>query len=137
MFIDTLGDLGKYYARADVAFVGGSLVSVGGHNLLEPAFFKKPVLFGPFMANFRVLAEEMKNCGGGIEVRDGGDLLRAVAGLLLDPEKRQSAGAKAYGVAAGDGAVLERSLDLLRSYVDFNAGVEMPAVNGEITAAYE
>ena len=137
MFIDTLGDLGRYYARADIAFVGGSLVGVGGHNLLEPAFFKKPVLFGPFMANFRMLAEEMKNSGGGIEVRDGGDLLRAVAGLLLDPEKRQSAGAKAYGVAARDGAVMERSLDLLRSYVDFSAGVEIPAASGGITAAYE
>ena len=137
MLIDTLGDLGRYYARADIAFVGGSLVGVGGHNLLEPAFFKKPVLFGPFMANFRMLAEEMKNSGGGIEVRDGGDLSRAVADLLLDPEKRQSAGAKAYGVAARDGAVMERSLDLLRSYVDFSAGIETPAASGGITAAYE
>ena len=55
----------------------------------------------------------------------------------LDPEKRQSAGAEAYRVAARDGAVMERSLDLLRSYVDFSAGVEIPAASGGITAAYE
>ena len=137
MFIDTLGDLGKYYARADIAFVGGSLVGVGGHNLLEPAFFKKPVLFGPFMANFRMLAEEMKNSGGGIEVSDRGDLLRSITALLIDPDKRKSAGATAYGVAARDGAVMERSLDLLRSYVDFSTGAEIPAASGGITAAYE
>jgi 3-deoxy-D-manno-octulosonic-acid transferase len=137
LFIDTLGDLEKYYARADIAFVGGSLVGVGGHNLLEPAFFKKPVLFGPFMANFRMLAEEMKNSGGGIEVRDAGGLLREITGLLLDPEKRRSTGEKAYGVAAKDGAVVERSLDLLRSYVDFSADAKMPGARGGIMAAYE
>ncbi|HEY7556120.1 MAG TPA: 3-deoxy-D-manno-octulosonic acid transferase [Candidatus Binatia bacterium] len=137
MIIDTLGDLGKYYARADIAFVAGSLVGVGGHNLLEPAFFKKPVLFGPFMANFRTLAEEMKNSGGGIEVRNADDLLREITGLLLDPEKRRSTGEKAYCVAAKDGAVVERSLDLLRSYVDFSAGANRPAAHGGIMAAYE
>jgi 3-deoxy-D-manno-octulosonic-acid transferase len=137
MIIDTLGDLGKYYARADIAFVAGSLVGVGGHNLLEPAFFKKPVLFGPFMANFRTLAEEMKNSGGGIEVRNADDLLREITGLLLDPEKRRSTGEKAYSVAAKDGAVVERSLDLLRSYVDFSAGPNRPAAHGGIMAAYE
>jgi len=137
MFIDTLGDLGKYYARADIAFVGGSLVGVGGHNLLEPAFFKKPVLFGPFMTNFRTLADEMKISGGGIEVHDAGDLLREITGLLLDPEKRRSTGEKAYGVAANNGAVVERSLDLLRSYVDFSAGAKRPAAHGGTMAAYE
>jgi 3-deoxy-D-manno-octulosonic-acid transferase len=122
MLINTLGDLSKYYARSDIAFVGGSLVNIGGHNLLEPAFFKKPVLFGPAMGNFKMLAEEMKKNGGGIEVRDGGDLMRELTGLLVDPEKRRSAGEKAYEVATRDGAVLERSLELLRSYVELGGG---------------
>jgi 3-deoxy-D-manno-octulosonic-acid transferase len=89
------------------------------------------------MANFRTLAEEMKNSGGGIEVRNADDLLREITGLLLDPEKRRSTGEKAYCVAAKDGAVVERSLDLLRSYVDFSAGANRPAAHGGIMAAYE
>jgi 3-deoxy-D-manno-octulosonic-acid transferase len=137
MFVDTLGDLRKFYALADIAFVGGSLVDVGGHNLLEPAFFKKPVLFGPFMANFTALAEELKSSGGGIEVQGAGDLVREIADLLKDPEKRQSVGERAYRVAFRDGAVVERSLALVRRYVDFRVGRELPAERGGIVDAYE
>jgi 3-deoxy-D-manno-octulosonic-acid transferase len=121
LLIDTLGDLRKYYARAYIAFVGGSLVNIGGHNLLEPAFCKKPVLFGPGVTNFKALAQEMKESGGGIEVADRADLVREITALLVDPEKRLSVGRKAYEVAVRDDRVLEKSLDLLRSYIDFRA----------------
>jgi 3-deoxy-D-manno-octulosonic-acid transferase len=137
MLIDTLGDLGKFYARADIVFVGGSLVDVGGHNLLEPAFLKKPVLFGPAMANFKMLAEELKRSGGGIEVRDGDDLAREISVLLADPEKRRNAGEKAYAVAARDDGVLQRSLALLGCYVEVGGGAGLQAVSGKYTAAYE
>ena len=59
-FLDTLGDLQDFYALGDIAFVGGSLVDAGGHNLLEPARVRRPILFGPYMANFAAIAEEMK-----------------------------------------------------------------------------
>jgi 3-deoxy-D-manno-octulosonic-acid transferase len=121
LLVDTLGDLPSLYALGDITFVGGSLVDVGGHNLLEPAHVKKPVLFGPFTANFAKLAEQMKRSGGGIEVRDTSDLLRALDDLLSDPVKRQNAGEKAYGVALIDGAAVQRSLDLLARYIDFAA----------------
>ena len=138
MLIDTLGDLGKFYARADVAFVGGSLVeAVGGHNLLEPALFKKPVLFGPFMANFKTLADEMKISGGGIEVRNAGDLLREINDLLNNNEKRRSLGEKAFRVAAGDNGVAERSLNLLQRYVEFSEGLGLPGRSSGIMAAYD
>jgi len=58
LILDTIGELAHFYALSDVAFVGGSLVSWGGHNLLEPAFYKKPIFFGPFMKNFAYLAEK-------------------------------------------------------------------------------
>jgi 3-deoxy-D-manno-octulosonic-acid transferase len=58
LILDTIGELAHFYALSDVAFVGGSLVSWGGHNILEPAFYKKPVFFGPFMKNFAYLAEK-------------------------------------------------------------------------------
>jgi 3-deoxy-D-manno-octulosonic-acid transferase len=122
MFLDTLGDLQDFYAIGDVAFIGGSLVDAGGHNLLEPARLRKPVLFGPFMDNFRVLAEEMKRSGGGIEVQGGEDLIREIAQLLGDPQKLRAAGEKAYQVAAGDPAVLDQSIALAQRYLQAEPG---------------
>ena len=92
LLLDTLGDLEKFYEMGDVAFVGGSLVDEGGHNLLEPARFRKPVLFGPYTANFAALAAEMKNSGAGIEVRGAEDLEEALVRLLSDQQKRREAG---------------------------------------------
>ena len=116
-FLDTLGDLQKFYALGDIAFVGGSLVDAGGHNLLEPARLRKPVLFGPYMANFAAIAEAMKAKGGGIEVRGADDLIREITGLLVDPHKRRAMGEKAYQVAADEQCVGERSGRLLERYL--------------------
>jgi 3-deoxy-D-manno-octulosonic-acid transferase len=55
--LDTIGELMNYYSAADIVFVGGSLVKKGGHNILEPASLKKPVIFGPYMFNFRDISE--------------------------------------------------------------------------------
>jgi 3-deoxy-D-manno-octulosonic-acid transferase len=117
MLLDTVGDLQDFYAIADVAFIGGSLVDAGGHNLLEPARLRKPVLFGPFMGNFKGLAEEMKRSGGGIEVQSGDDLIREITALLKDPQKLRAAGEKAYQVAADDPAVLNQSIALAQRYL--------------------
>ena len=116
-FLDTVGELQKFYAAGDIAFVGGSLVDVGGHNLLEPARVRRPVLFGPYMANFAALAHEMKKRGGGIEVRDTEDLVRAITDLLNDTNKRVAMGETAYQVAADDGRVGERTVELLLRYL--------------------
>jgi 3-deoxy-D-manno-octulosonic-acid transferase len=116
-FLDTLGELQKFYALGDIAFVGGSLVDAGGHNLLEPARLRKPVLFGPYMANFAAIAEEMKARGGGIEVRGVDDLICEISRLLVDPDKRRAMGEKAYQVAADEQRVGERSARLLERYL--------------------
>lgn len=117
MFVDTIGDLQEFYAAGDVAFVGGSLVDAGGHNLLEPARFAKPVLFGPHMTNFRSVAQEMRANGGGIEVRGREELICEMTMLLTDNDKRKSIGKKAYEVAAGDRGVLQRNFDLAARYL--------------------
>jgi 3-deoxy-D-manno-octulosonic-acid transferase len=116
-FLDTLGELQRFYAAGDIAFVGGSLVDVGGHNLLEPARARRPILFGPYMANFAALADEMKERGGGIEVRDTEDLVRAITDLLNDSNKRLAMGETAYRVATDDGRVGERTVGLLLRYL--------------------
>lgn len=118
IFLDTLGDLPAFYSLADIAFVGGSLVDAGGHNLMEPARWRKPILFGPYMANFSELADEMKRKGGGIEVRGREDLVREISGLLVDRRKAQRIGELAYAVVEGDHGVVDRSMDLVTRYLD-------------------
>jgi 3-deoxy-D-manno-octulosonic-acid transferase len=115
--LDTLGDLVEFYALGDIAFVGGSLVDVGGHNLLEPARAGRPVLFGPYMANFAAMAAEMKERGGGIEVRGVEDLVRELTELLTDADKRRTMGENAYRVATDEQRVSERTAELFSRYI--------------------
>jgi 3-deoxy-D-manno-octulosonic-acid transferase len=116
--LDTVGELRQFYAVADAAFVGGSLVNVGGHNLLEPARLKKPVLFGPFVDNFKPLAAELKRSGGGIQVQTAEQLRGELVRLLTDAHARETAGERAYEVAAADSGVLERNLALAEKYLE-------------------
>jgi 3-deoxy-D-manno-octulosonic-acid transferase len=88
----------RLYAVSDVVFVGGSLVPTGGHNILEPASLRVPVLFGPHMSNFRESAELISACGGGIQIVDGGELASVLAGLLSDHERRHVMGEKGAGL---------------------------------------
>ncbi len=117
MMLDTIGDLERFYAMGDIAFVGGSLVDAGGHNLLEPARFRKPVLFGPYMSNFTALAKDLMQTGGGIEVRGSEDLVREIRALIGAPERCQSMGGKAYEVAVRDGGALDASVNLVSRYI--------------------
>ncbi|MPZ75731.1 MAG: glycosyltransferase [Deltaproteobacteria bacterium] len=117
IFLDTIGELENIYAAGDLAFVGGSLVDAGGHNLLEPARFRKPVLFGPYTSNVKSLAKALKQNGGGFEVRDAGDLVREITTLLSEPERCQAAGDKAYEIASADYSVVERSVKIVANYL--------------------
>jgi 3-deoxy-D-manno-octulosonic-acid transferase len=117
LLLDTLGELERFYAEADLAFVGGSLVHAGGHNLLEPARFRKPVFFGPYTSNVSSLAAKLKRNGGGFEVRGAEDLVRDITALLADPQKCRVAGEKAYEVAAADNTIIEKSLNIVATYL--------------------
>lgn len=117
LLLDTIGDLFQFYALGDIAFVGGSLVDAGGHNILEPARCRIPVLFGPHMANFHALASGMKARGGGVEVRGRDDLIREVADLLANGERRKRMGDQAYQISIEDEGVVERSFGLVCRYL--------------------
>jgi 3-deoxy-D-manno-octulosonic-acid transferase len=117
IFLDTIGELAAFYSLADIAFVGGSLVNAGGHNLMEPARLRKPVLFGPYMQNFTDIAEELKQKGGGIEIHGKEDLIREIAGLLSDRVKAERMGELAYRVVEEDRGVVEKSMDLVARYL--------------------
>jgi 3-deoxy-D-manno-octulosonic-acid transferase len=128
IFLDTLGDLPAFYAFADIAFVGGSLVDAGGHNLMEPARCRKPIVFGPHMRNFSHVARELKEPGGAIEVRGAEDLTQRVSELLHNPGKAAEMGEIAFQVVKGDRGVVERSLALVGRYLEKNEGASPQAV---------
>ena len=98
LIIDTIGELASFYAIADVAFVGGSLVPHGGQNLLEPAFYGKPVFFGPHMENFRQLAGEFIGQGAAGVVAGEAELARVMA--LAGGQELREMGQKAAAVLA-------------------------------------
>jgi 3-deoxy-D-manno-octulosonic-acid transferase len=117
ILLDTVGELAGLYEIADVVFVGGSLVAAGGHNVIEPALRRKPVLFGPHTANFRESTALLLERGGGGLVDGAGDLEAMVLRLLADPPTRAAMGAAAYAaVAARQGAVVE-TLALVERYL--------------------
>lgn len=93
LLVDTLGELLDFYAAADVAFVGGSLVPIGGHNLLEPAALGVPVLTGPDNSNSAEIAKLLTGSGAAEIVNDAGELGRRVAELLSDDGQRERMGA--------------------------------------------
>ena len=102
LLLDSIGELPAAYGLAVASFVGGSLVETGGHNLLEPAIYGQPVLFGPYMHNFASLARDMRESGGGIEIVDSHGLAEAWSRLLSDERRRLEIGSRARQVALRD-----------------------------------
>jgi 3-deoxy-D-manno-octulosonic-acid transferase len=90
--VDTLGELLRFYACADVAFVGGSLVPIGGHNVLEPAALSVPVLVGPQTFNFVEITASLIEAGAALCVADGEELGAAVTRLFADAQLRSKLG---------------------------------------------
>jgi 3-deoxy-D-manno-octulosonic-acid transferase len=113
--VDTIGELLALYSVASLAFVGGSLVSKGGHNPLEPAGQGVPVLFGPHMEDFSEIAALLVDGGAARVVNDKDDLYQAVATLLADKDMRVSMGEKARQVVMAHGNVIDNHLHLIRT----------------------
>jgi len=112
LVLDTLGELSGLYRHAAVAFVGGTLVPVGGHNLLEPARAGVPVLFGPHVENVVDAARALEESGGGRKVRTAKELEAELERLLADDVRRHQAG-RAAAATFPPGEVTARSLDAL------------------------
>jgi len=110
LVLDTLGELGRVYGLGSIAFVGGSLVPVGGHNLLEPASFGVPIVFGPHMHNFESMSEMLLEMEGCRRVEDAQGLEQAVGRFLADPEEAERAGRSALRFVEENKGALERVL---------------------------
>ena len=116
--LDTLGELKFFYAAADVAFVGGSLVPNGGHNLLEPAAVGLPVLFGPHVFNFTEIAERIKDCGAGAEVADANELAHQLGELIASPLLRNQWGIQAQAFVNANQGAARRVLQHLMPFIE-------------------
>ena len=108
--LDTIGELAELYRIATVAFVGGSLVAAGGHNILEPAVFGRPILFGPHMENFQEIASEFLGAGAAVQVEDQSSLEAAIEGLLSDAARRAEMGRVARAIVEAHRGARDRTL---------------------------
>lgn len=113
VLVDTFGDLGELYGVATFVFVGGSLSNSGGHNVMEPAAWNRPVFFGPDMADFADSAATLEKCGGGFRVNDSDDLGRKISQLLNDPERLRQAGNLAGRAARAQRGAAEQQAALI------------------------
>ncbi len=109
--IDKFGILNELYQIADIVFVGGSLCPHGGHNIIEPAVFSKPVIFGPYMFNFKDVAVEFLKNDAAIEVNNKDELEINLRRLLSDKDKCTKLGAAARKVVLDNQGALEISLN--------------------------
>jgi 3-deoxy-D-manno-octulosonic-acid transferase len=115
--LDTVGELAALYAVADVVFVGGSLIPFGGHNMLEPALRRKPVLVGPHTANFREAAALLQSAGAALVVRDATELGSELARLLADRSLRAKLGQAGAGAVASRHGAVRETLDLISRFL--------------------
>lgn len=113
LILDTFGELPAVFSRARFAFVGGTLAPTGGHNVLEPAYAGRAVLFGPHVEKVREASSLLLECGGAQGVANAGELARVVVEWLRDPEATAERGATALRTLARHRGATERSLALV------------------------
>ena len=115
---DTMGEVPFFYAACNVAFVGGTLVPVGGHNLLEPAAVGKPVITGPYLYNTQDIADKFQKHGASITVNNPVELGTAVENLFANPERAADIGNRGRQIVRHNRGALDRLLRLLEPLVD-------------------
>jgi 3-deoxy-D-manno-octulosonic-acid transferase len=131
LVLDSIGELGGIYSLADAVFVGGSLVPAGGHNILEPAWFGRPPVFGPSMENFREMAEQFLDAHAGVQVKSGQQLGKVWVQLIEDSVMRERMGQAARAIWDANRGATERSLERIAAIVSALGGEEGSAERGE------
>jgi 3-deoxy-D-manno-octulosonic-acid transferase len=117
LLVDTVGELTTLYGAADVAFVGGSLVPIGGHNLLEPAAVGLPVLTGPYQSNAKEIARQMLLDGAALQVDDARELAQTLKELFADAERRERVGGSGRHVIEANRGSVARLMQWLEPLV--------------------
>jgi 3-deoxy-D-manno-octulosonic-acid transferase len=115
--VDTIGELASIYQIGTAVFVGGSLVATGGHNVLEPAVFGKPIVFGPHMENFREISEAFVSAGAAVRLDDEGQLETVLLDLLGDPVRRARLGAAARALVEANRGAKDKTMTVIEALV--------------------
>ncbi len=118
MILDTMGELASVYARADIVFVGGSLATWGGHNLVEPAIVGKPIVFGPHMSNFKEMARLFLEAEAAIQVNGRETLTGALEELMRTPERRTTLGKNARELVRANRGAGRRTVEIARRLME-------------------
>ncbi len=118
LVLDSIGELAGIYSLADAVFVGGSLVPAGGHNILEPAWFGRPPVFGTSMENFREMAEQFLMARAGIQVSSGPMLGKVWVQLIEDSATRDKMGKAARELSVRNRGATVRSLERIASVLE-------------------
>jgi 3-deoxy-D-manno-octulosonic-acid transferase len=113
IIVDVIGILKRLYAIADVAFVGGSLVDLGGHNPLEPSAFSKPIIFGQYMSAFANISQMLVDSGGAVQVENANSLYETIADIFSDSDKARNMGEKAFRVFNANKGAVEKTLKVI------------------------
>ncbi|MFH1045847.1 MAG: 3-deoxy-D-manno-octulosonic acid transferase [Candidatus Omnitrophota bacterium] len=116
LIVDTIGQLKGLYALADIVFIGGSLVTHGGQNPIEPALFSRPILFGPYMFNFANIAELFLSKKAAVMIKDGRQLSAMCQRLLNEPQLAEALGRKARGLVEENSGATVRTMELIKSF---------------------
>jgi len=115
--LDSIGELAQLYQVATAVFVGGSLVDHGGHNILEPAIFGKPIVFGPHMQNFKEIAETFVAHDAAVRVTSDRELEETMLALVRDPVRRAGLGAAARALVEANRGAKEKTLAIITDLV--------------------
>ncbi|HUR35943.1 MAG TPA: 3-deoxy-D-manno-octulosonic acid transferase [Vicinamibacterales bacterium] len=124
--LDTFGELAQVYQLATVAFVGGSLADYGGHNILEPAIFGKPIVFGPHMHNFREIADAFLGHTAAVQVQTERELEEVLRSLVADPVRRASLGAAARALVDANRGAKDKTMAVVSDLLPGPGGVFRP-----------
>jgi len=116
--LDTVGELIYFYSLADITFVGGSLSKYGGHNILEPAYFSKPVIFGQYMFNFEEIRRVFLENKAGLEVKNEEELKSALLRLLTDKVFREELGRRAKNILESSESALRENFEVLKCFLE-------------------
>jgi len=132
ILLDTMGELMSLYSLGTLVFIGGSIVPVGGHNPLEPLFFKKCILFGPFMFNFSEVSRGLIEIGGAIQVTGKEDLLLHLKRLLSDERARKEMGEKGFQFLKKHQGATERVFKEIKPFLSRIESQEFGVQSSEI-----
>jgi tetraacyldisaccharide 4'-kinase len=114
LLLDSIGELGRLFSVADVVFMGGTLAQRGGHNILEPALFGKPVITGPHMENFQAIAGDFRASEACVPIASAAELPAAVERLLAAPREARAVGERALACAQAQRGASARAVDEVR-----------------------